>query len=556
MYFDWIQNLILQEGKFLFFLLFVNLGIEALMWRMEYHRFNKRYFEKLIGAFFFLFGFFLVLTGISYLLKPVIWEALKIVIIIFSSLLFLFEMGVFYEYQMFLTNRTFSVLLQTNSEETKEFLQEIFSVKFIFSIFGLMITMGIIPYILYYLFFYMIMNEKFLFIVRTIIVFSFLYFMQGNFPKKFSRYYSYLSIIRIGREWLIAMKRERENEMALGKINQVKTELIEKKEIVNTVVLVIGESASRNYMRVYGYSLDTTPFFAEEEKLGNLIAFSDVISPDSLTNLVVPSIMTTKNYEEEKEWYSCQNMITIFKKAGYRTYWISNQPKNENIGRVFSNLADVSFFGEEKRIDDEGYDDILLKEGLPLIGKEEKRFVVFHLIGSHNSYVKRYPKSHTFFYKEDIYKIKDEKIKQYIAEYCNSIRYTDFILKQIIEYFKKENTLLFYLSDHAEEMYESRNLRGHSGENGSRYMVEIPMAVYSSKEFQRKNKILWESMLEKKDNPYMSDDIIHSIMFSSGVISDAYQEERNIFSNNFVSSRKRMYLGKDYDTFWKYQFTK
>lgn len=546
-----LNGMFLKEGRFFFFLLLTNVGIHSFMWRMEYHKFNKRYFEKLFSSFFFLLGFFLLSLLISFFLPNIFWKTFKWIAIVLCSFFYVFEVIVFYEYQMFLTNRTFSVLMQTNQSEATECLKEILTVH----VFLLLLFCGIS---LYYfpLFFgigltFLFKFSVFRFLFYAVCLIAAAFFIQGNIPKKCKRYYSYISLLRILSEFKIAFKKEKQNKEALGEQKKIKITIEKQEDKVDTVILVIGESASRNYMQVYNYYLKTSPFLQKEKESNNVLVFENVISPESLTSLVVPQIMTTKNYEEEKEWYFCQNIISTFKEAGYKTYWISNQPKNEAIGKVFSNLADISFFGEEKRIDDEGYDNILLLEGLPLIGKEKKRLIVFHLIGSHNSYVKRYPKEYAIFTEKNVTENHNSRVKKYIAEYCNSLRYTDYILEQIVKYFQDENMALFYLSDHAEEMYESRNVRGHSGDNGSRYMVEIPMILYSSQKFQEKNKKFWDSCQYTVNRPYSSDDFIHTFLAFSGIYTDFYDETRNILSSQFNDMRKRMYIGRDYDSYWK-----
>ncbi|EHO21474.1 hypothetical protein HMPREF9466_00331 [Fusobacterium necrophorum subsp. funduliforme 1_1_36S] len=149
----------------------------------------------------------------------------------------------------------------------------------------------------------------------------------------------------------------------------------------------------------------------------------------------------------------------------------------------------------------------------------------------------------------------ERKIK-YIAEYSNSLRYTDYVLNSIIQKFEKENMLCFYLSDHAEEMYESRNVRGHAGDGGSRYMVEIPMFLYLSPSFQKQNPELVNICEQRKTSPYMTDDIIHTVLGILGIQTPDYEEERDFLSLKFNPNRKRMYQGKDYDSFWKIQFSK
>lgn len=54
----------------------------------------------------------------------------------------------------------------------------------------------------------------------------------------------------------------------------------------------------------------------------------------------------------------------------------------------------------------------------------------------------------------------------------------------------------------------------------------------------------------------MTDDIIHTVLGILGIQTPDYEEERDFLSLKFNPNRKRMYQGKDYDSFWKIQFSK
>lgn len=541
---DFLTSILIQNGKVFYFLIWIHMVINIFVWRVEHGKFQKRILEKAINSFFFLFLVNMLLLFFPYLSYL---YAVLLVILCFSEILF------YTEYQSLFTSNTFLVLQETNIQESKEFLKEFFSFQFFRNFFLLFIVVFVIPY-------FLLLGTKKLpftilqyFLAFTFIV-SFITFLQAQLPKKRKRYYSYLPLLRITKAYFDAKKQGRENELSLEEQKKIEI-LIEKAENkMDTLIFVIGESASRNYMEIYGSYLKNTPYMQKIKEEGNLFAFENVISSESLTAISIPNMLTFKNYEEKKPWYQCSNLISILKKAGYETYWLSNQSKNETVGRVFSSLAGSSFFAEDFTKNQEIYDEILIQKGLEIVKDTKKKAIFFHLSGSHNSYVKRYPENWNIDTIETIRGNQKEKIKKYIAEYSNSLRYTDYILNLIIEKFKQENMVCFYLSDHAEEMYESRNVRGHAGDGGSRYMVEIPMFLYLSSFFQEQNPQLVKICEQRKSSPYMTDDIIHTILGIMGIKTSDYEENRDFLSMEFNPSRKRIYQGKDYDGFWKKQF--
>ncbi len=541
-----LYEMLIQNGKILFFLLWLHMGINIFVWRIEHGKFEKRIFEKTMNSFFFLFFVNAILLFFPYVAYI---YATILIILCFSETLFYFE------YQSLFTSNTFLVLQETNVQESKEFLKEILSFRFFRNCFLLFLLVFLVPYFL--IWGMRAWNfDTFKYFLSVIFLFSGVVFLQAQLLKKRKRYYSYLPLLRILKSYLAAKQQRKENKLSLEEQQKIEI-LIEKAENkADTLIFVIGESASRNYLEIYGSYLKNTPYMSKRKEERNLFIFEDVISSESLTAISIPNMLTFKNYEREEAWYQCPNLISILNEAGYETYWISNQSKNETVGRVFSSLSTSSFFVEDLKNNEEGYDEILIEKGLEILKDSGKKAIFFHLSGSHNSYAKRYPKSWAIDTIESIHGQQKEKIKKYIAEYSNSLRYTDYVLNAIIQKFEKENMLCFYLSDHAEEMYESRNVRGHAGDGGSRYMVEIPMFLYLSPSFQKQKPELVKICEQRETSPYMTDDMIHTVLGILGIQTPDYQEERDFLSVKFNPNRKRMYQGRDYDSFWKTQFSK
>lgn len=62
------------------------------------------------------------------------------------------------------------------------------------------------------------------------------------------------------------------------------------------VVFVLGESACRNHMQIYGCSLDTTPKLRELQQQGRLYVFDDVITSHAGTASSMQKIFTFYRY--------------------------------------------------------------------------------------------------------------------------------------------------------------------------------------------------------------------------------------------------------------------
>lgn len=233
-------------------------------------------------------------------------------------------------------------------------------------------------------------------------------------------------------------------------------------------------------MSLYGYPLKTTPSL--DSLGGEIFRYKDVISSSSSTFVSINNMFSFANNDTSLglSWYKKGNLPDIMKVAGYKTYWISNQ----TAPFLSDDICDVVVYRDKEvaeELKDELYDEqilFLLKDSISR--SDSIRFVVVHLWGSHFTYKKRYPSEYSVFSAKNEIKGKTEEQKQCIAEYDNSVLYNDYIVSSIIRFFQEEESLIIYVSDHGEEVYDFRNFAGRYPDKVTRYMLEIPMLVYVS----------------------------------------------------------------------------
>ncbi|RRB54672.1 sulfatase-like hydrolase/transferase, partial [Escherichia coli] len=90
--------------------------------------------------------------------------------------------------------------------------------------------------------------------------------------------------------------------------------------LYDTIVIVTGENVRRDYMSVYGYLVPTTPWLNTAPGL--------FIDDYTLTaSSTVSSLSRTLIYDYEQNPDSGNNVVALAAKAGYSTWWISNQGK-------------------------------------------------------------------------------------------------------------------------------------------------------------------------------------------------------------------------------------
>ncbi len=350
---------------------------------------------------------------------------------------------------------------------------------------------------------------------------------------------------------------------------------------ISNVVFIIGESLQRNFMSLYGYYLPTTPNLQALEQSGNLIAFSDVVSPGAKTNDVLKYVLNFGNYESEKQrpWSANLDIVNLARLANYETFWISNQ---ERYGQwavasgASAKMTDHSDFTNQIPVYKYAYslDEVMLpsiknfKSGAkrsPLARKDESsaaevngtqkkdKFFILHLMGSHPSYEFRYPKSFAKFSAADISREPlDEGQKKELAHYLNTVAYNDFIVSEIYKIFASDNTLIVYFSDHAQSLYQYRGKLIHGGIN--RFTLEIPLIFMASDKFKEQNADLWARIAAAKDRPFLNDDLIHAIAEILEMTDlPEFDPARSVINADFNASRPRIIEGVDYDKVYRLQ---
>lgn len=322
-----------------------------------------------------------------------------------------------------------------------------------------------------------------------------------------------------------------------------------------TFVLIIGESASRRHMSLYGASRKTNPRL---ESRSDIIVFNDVVTPYSYTLGAILAMLSESRIDQHVEFGESVDLIDVFHSAGFKTYWISNQSPIgiwDNMVTVLANKSDkVEFVNTSSNSSAEAtlmgsYDDRLFEPFASALEEPtSKKFIVLHLMGSHSAYSKRYPKGFETFKAEGGW----EKI---IAEYDNSLLYNDFILDSLLgilsHHSEKEKLIssAIYLADHGENVYDEMGEVGHTyTKELPKANVEVPFFVWLSPEFATETKDKAVTIRQNTSLPFLADDLFHAVMDLNQINSPYLQSHRSIFHHDFDSKRPRILEdGKNYD---------
>lgn len=213
-------------------------------------------------------------------------------------------------------------------------------------------------------------------------------------------------------------------------------------------VLIIGESARKDYHHAYGYPVNNTPFMSQ----ANGILVNGLTSAGQNTIASLRLMLTQPNRQNWQPRYA-NNVIDLINSANMKTYWLSNQGHLGQFDTPISAIAEKSQtqdFIKSGSYDSINSSDILLLPKLDNILKQDpkgKKFIVLHLYGSHPEPCARV---------ED-YPLIFNNIEQRYEDihcYATSIKKTDDLLAQvhhILQDNQQKNNASFsmlYFSDH------------------------------------------------------------------------------------------------------------
>lgn len=497
---------------------------------------NVSFFDKwlLLGVNILLFFTLSILFSFS---GSRLEKILYLILFIISLAPSLIYIGYLLFAKVFLQYNSIISLFETNPEESREFIVHYFSKWLI---------VGQSIYILLCLFIIIKMKKykpiklkehKSLFITSLII-----FLILVAIPT-FSKQIYFVNFFKTYVDYKLQRKYEKET-IAHRQSLKYDVEFTKRGNLPKTIVVVIGESLTRTHMSLYGYKRKTSERL---ELLGDsLLVYQNVVSPQVHTIPVLRSTMTLSEKDHPEYITEKPSLFELFNRAGFETYFISNQPFSENSNSsydVFFELAKHKYnLSLDKQTDGivlPALDEILTTD------TTHNKLIVIHLIGNHMAYEFRYtPEFNVFDYTEDnvlqTTKYRDAKACKTVDRYDNSVLYNDYIISTMISMLKNEKGTdagLIYFSDHGEEVYDFRNFTGHAYEKVTSYMCQIPFLVWMSEGYKRDNPDLEVDL----NRPFSTQDFLYSLSDFAGINYPDYNDSRSLFSSKFKESKR--YIG-------------
>jgi glucan phosphoethanolaminetransferase (alkaline phosphatase superfamily) len=314
-------------------------------------------------------------------------------------------------------------------------------------------------------------------------------------------------------------------------------------------VLVIGETARADHFQLNGYAREPAPMFLAGQE--NLVPLTNILTPWTFTRLAVPVMLTPVPSRPNAGRNHTRSIVSAFREAGFRSYWISNQQpvgmRETEVSHYAREADEAIFLNVSMRAmhSDGHYDEKLL---VPLESflrrRESKQFFVLHLLGSHDGYEKRYPPGFDFF-KPSLRSLADSdhhdrrNKREVLNSYDNAMRYTDFVLSKLIEALKKEHAVstLIYAADHGETLFDGECQRSGHGSSGKQ---EFPVAamVWVSNEHKAHWPAKFAQLSAHSSAPITTESILPTALDLAAIVTDRPDRSRSLASREFRAQRR------------------
>lgn len=309
---------------------------------------------------------------------------------------------------------------------------------------------------------------------------------------------------------------------------------LEKKDEDLNIVLIIGESGRADHFSLSGYKRETSPLMAKEGK--NLIYFNEVTACYPLTRIAVPCMITRGTRANRTISGKETSFISVFKNLGFYTTWLGMQGTYTAVDAPYFELAKESnkslLIGTD--VDMFSSNDSSLFPFIEQFYQQHptgNNLLVLHTYGSHFHYEDRYPDDFRkfnpiCFKKEFITDMNHCSIEERINSYDNSILYTDYFIKTVIDHLRDKNALVIFTPDHGESLGEGG--RFLHGTYNAAEQIAVNMMFWASDKYIKLHPDYIENLRKYANTSISHDHLFHSILGCGGIKSDIIDNNLNL----------------------------
>ncbi len=291
----------------------------------------------------------------------------------------------------------------------------------------------------------------------------------------------------------------------------------------HNVVLVLAEDIYSHLMHCYNPIVsDNTPTIDSLLQAGSLIKLDSVYSASDNAALAAAWTLSLCPKDSPDSWDTYPSIYSIFRAAGYDTYWLDNTPRIARGLDVYPQLAadcDQHFFTNLRADDQEWtdripYDDAVLDQLKQL--ESQFRLTTIHLLGARSNIWWRIPEEFCKYNRlsANIDIDLPGDALDHVAQYYNVIYYQDYLLKQLIAHYQKSPTILIFCSPVG--VYSEWHPYS-SDQVAPEMRGQVPMLLYLSPAMQRISPALRDQLLQLNAERHNLSDLPQLLMRLSSI---------------------------------------
>ncbi len=367
----------------------------------------------------------------------------------------------------------------------------------------------------------------------------------------------------INNAYLAAEEYERELKIFNKTNNRRKVDGIvfhsKKEDHGETYIVIIGESLRREHLELYGYSRNTNPNLSKEK---DLLIFDNTYSNDILTIKALSLALTEANQYNGKNYYNSLSIVNLLNKAGFETFWLTNQPlygffsnlvaiiakETDHLVTLNNNLDSGIFhnnnLGGSELDRTQKFDGVLIKKVEEVINqKANKNRVIFvHLMGNHFNFCSRYPKEFKYFKEELPKEFSGCPSPRRLNCYDDSVRYNDFVVSSLLDIIKVKSGKrgFLYFSDHGEDVCGA----GRNPSLVNKHMLNIPFLAWFSEEYQNFYPKRYTTFKRNRSKIFSNDLIFDTLVGLFNIQTKRYNKTFDLSSKAFdLTEEKALVMG-------------
>ena len=311
---------------------------------------------------------------------------------------------------------------------------------------------------------------------------------------------------------LIMVEELRQSEPIKDRTFDTTLEVNSTKRFKN-IVWIVDESVTGSYLSLNGYKKETTPYLKalsqQSDSFYNFGLVNSISNCSAQSNLFLRIGLNPKvDNNLEEDMFDLPTIFQYAKEAGFKTWLFDSQTQKDHLQNYLTlyDKSDIDHFetlgSEVSRVE---RDKMFLDSFSKIINSDEgNNFIVVVKYGAHFPYLLTYNEQETIFkpavsssYVPMDFEHKEEQVNTYL----NSLYYTtDQYLKEMVSKVNLDSNIIFYTSDHGQNILEVEGLtRTHCNkERIVKNEVTVPLMVFQrdAKRLFKRDKKLFYSQIQ------------------------------------------------------------